>query len=151
MAETRLTGGFCSSSAASPPPAPPPGEGGPRAAAALSSGALAKATPAFSVRCPPTLPPLTAGRPPLPGLWQGADLAGLMRSAASFALERCAPRRRRRCTAAVYGRGAVPSFGRYAEEALLRGWRPGEARGAAPVAAGDGDAALLEVSCAHAL
>jgi len=54
----------------------------PRAAAALASGALARVTPGFS----------------------GAELAGLMRSATSFALER------------------------YVDRALLNGWNPGAAR-----------------------
>ena len=76
-----------------------------RAAAALGSGALAEVTSGFS----------------------GADLAGLMRSATSFALER------------------------YVDDALLKGWTPGAA-GAAGAAASlgvadedDDGAAMLEV------
>lgn len=73
-----------------------------RAAAALGSGALASVTTGFS----------------------GADLAGLMRSATSFALER------------------------YVDDALLKGWAPGAA--GASQAAGGADvedaAGLLEVA-----
>ena len=72
-----------------------------RAAAALGSGALAQVTVGFS----------------------GADLAGLMRSATSFALER------------------------YVDGALLRGWTPGAAGAAAAAAAAAADAdGLLEVA-----
>ena len=74
-----------------------------RAAAALGSGALAQVTVGFS----------------------GADLAGLMRSATSFALER------------------------YVDGALLRGWTPGAA-GAAAAAAGAAAAAAAAAAEADA-
>ena len=72
------------------------------AAACLASGSLARVTRGFS----------------------GADIAGLMRSATSYALER------------------------YVEAALLEGWEPGAAKpaGASSAAAGgEGDGAPLEV------
>ena len=73
----------------------------PRAAAAICGGALATVTSGFS----------------------GADLAGLVRSATSYALER------------------------YVDEALLQGWEPGAARPAAGSAAAQDDASgLLEVA-----
>ena len=79
------------------------------AALALGSGCLAKVTDHYS----------------------GADLAGLLRSATSFALER------------------------YVDEALLQGWRPGGERLPAPADGADGrdgeddGAALLEVKLFH--
>ena len=76
----------------------------PRTAASLSSGALSRVTYGFS----------------------GADIAGLMRSATSYALER------------------------YVDEALLNGWEPGAAKKADAAAGsggagGDAEERLLEV------
>ena len=71
----------------------------PRAAACLASGALARVTEGFS----------------------GADLAGLMRSATSYSLER------------------------YVEEALQQGWEPGAAKPARLASGDDGAADPLEV------